>query len=181
LDKAEFTAFVKDVFKKDFGYQFLITYVDHKRELVEIRRIGVARHRRHNDPIFCYASSLACRCHWSEVAAWCNGYKHGYSQQSSDIQPYADANVNIIKKLENRNMYLHFDRESGEPAKFHIISNDIFGPRAEDGVLFNESRTEDLPTYRTLSEVERWFEGWLYGTEDHAKDEQARKAAEKGG
>ena len=162
-----------DKFRAKLEYPFMLIDVDSKSEQVEIRRIRSASHRRYNRTIFNYASSLACRCHWSEASAWCHGFRYGYDESLSNLSDSdQDDNADVIEKLEKLNLYLYFDRNAKEPAKFHVVSNENNGPRWENRTLLGDSPPENTPTYRTLSEVERWWEGRLYGIAEQKRDKE---------
>jgi hypothetical protein len=157
---------------KNSWQRLVIIDADSEGKQVEIRSTEVASHRRLSTAIYCYAASLACRCHWSEAAAWCHGFRYGSGHRPSHPPESAlDENADVISKLEELNLYLYFDRDSKEPTRFHIVSYEGHVPRWEDGTALDSFPPDNkIPTYQTTGEVERWLEGRLYGIAEQKKD-----------
>ena len=163
MNRAEFDEFRTQL--KNSWQRLVLVDVDNEGKQVEIRRT-VTTDRRYNTAIFSYPASLACRCHWSEAAAWCHGFRYGYDHLRSNPPNGAhDDNTDVISKLEKLKMYLYFDRESKEePARFYIVSYDGRIPRWEDGTALDGFLPDNkIPTYHTIGEVERWWEGRKVG------------------
>lgn len=160
MERAEFEEFRSRLHN---DYQFVIIDVDSKGDEVAICRKSVASNLRIGINSFSYASSLICRCHWSEVQAWYHGYEYGLRR--TDKQDIIHKKNNTVEKLEELELHL---KTSEEPTQFHIVKNDYGDIQWEIGKL-GQSPPEGTPTYRTLSEVERWLEGRLYGIAKNIK------------
>ena len=103
-----------------------------------------------------HVTSFICKCHWSEVEAWYQGYMKGHRYSPQKITSDGE---DTMEKLKEFNLLLIPNQE--KPKQFYIAENYDNGR-----VCYEDIVQGDHPTFETLSQVDRWLEGRLYGLKE---------------
>ena len=168
MGKADFEDFRLHLHRRD-GEDFVIIDVDSEGEQVEIRQKGRSSDLYGKDP-FIYVSTFISRCHWSETEAWYHGHQYGIAAHRYDpkevFHSTKSEREDTIEKLKELGLWLEPNSENSR--QFYVVRRSAPANR----VYYECDTREDSPTYETLSQIERWLDGRLFGIAEYEKYSQ---------